>query len=215
MATITESASTSNNVMTDAVLGALAGVAAVWVQDRIDWFMYNHEDPQARHRTQQVRPYGAAPAQVVANRAAHAMGMELEDPQDSAAGKAIHYSIGATSGVLYGILHGRAPMISKGRGTLFALGLFLLQDEGMNRMLGLSARPSAYPWQAHARGLITHLVYGLALDASLRGLKGVVQSSALPQPSAAPAPAVHGEDEDYIRSAPLVQPRGGEASTRA
>lgn len=39
----------------------------------------------------------------------------------------------------------------------------LVVDEGANTALGLTAPPHEWPWQAHARGLAAHLVYGTAL----------------------------------------------------
>lgn len=39
----------------------------------------------------------------------------------------------------------------------------LFVDQGMNTALGLTAPPRAWPWQAHARGVVAHAVYGLAL----------------------------------------------------
>ncbi len=41
--------------------------------------------------------------------------------------------------------------------------LSLVVDEGLNPLLGFTARPSAYPVATHLRGLAGHLVYGLAL----------------------------------------------------
>lgn len=43
-----------------------------------------------------------------------------------------------------------------------------MQDEALNAMTGLSGPPRKYPWQAHARGLIAHVVYGMVVDAVLR-----------------------------------------------
>ena len=158
----------SSSMLVDALIGAAAGAAAVWVMDRVDWFSFRHEDPEARRRTQAVRPDGAAPAQVLANNAAEALGYELKPKDNSAAGKAVHYSIGIMPGALYGAFRHTVPGLAAGRGSLFGLGLFLLQDEGLNTVAGLSAKPSEYPWQAHARGLVAHIVYGLVLDSALR-----------------------------------------------
>jgi hypothetical protein len=47
------------------------------------------------------------------------------------------------------------------------LGLFLIQDEGLNQAMGISAKQKDYPWQAHARGLVAHLALGLVTDAVL------------------------------------------------
>lgn len=151
----------------DALIGAAAGALAVWAMDRVDWFNFEHEDAAARKRTQRVRPGGMDPAHVVANKASAALGHEIEPRDSNAAGLAIHYSIGILPGALYGALRRSAPGVTAGHGALFGLGLFLIHDEGLNAITGLSAEPDKYPWQAHARGLVAHLVYGLALETAL------------------------------------------------
>lgn len=159
--------SAQSSMVTDALIGAAAGAVAVWVMDRVDWFNFNHVDPEARARTEAVRPGGMDPAHVAANTAAKAMGVELEPKDDNAAGMAIHYSLGMMPGAVYGALRHEIPALTTGAGTLYGLGLFLIQDEGVNAVTGLSAQPREYPWQAHARGLVGHLVYAVALDTFL------------------------------------------------
>jgi hypothetical protein len=156
-----------SNLLADALIGAAAGAAAVWVMDRVDWFNFRHEDPMARRRTQAVRPGGMDPAHAGAHAAAEAMGHDLEPKQKNAAGLATHYSLGILPGALYGALRHKVPGLDAGRGTAFGVGLLLLQDEGLNALMGNAAKPTEYPWQAHARGLIAHLVYGLVLDTVL------------------------------------------------
>jgi hypothetical protein len=160
------------SVFTNALRGAIAGGIAVWVMDQVDWYMYNHEDPEARRQTQRVRPGGMDPAHVIANKVAGAFGKELSPRQPHPAGIAVHYSLGIGPGALYGAVQDRAPALGTGRGALFGLGLFLIQDELVNAATRLSARPRQYPWQAHARGVIAHIVYGVVTDTLLRVLKG-------------------------------------------
>ena len=57
-----------------------------------------------------------------------------------------------------------------GGGLLYGLALFLFNDELMNPLIGASGRPTAYPLQAHARGLVGHLVLGFATEAGLKAL---------------------------------------------
>jgi hypothetical protein len=165
------------SALADALKGAVAGGIAVWVMDQVDWYMYNHEDLEARRQTQRVRPGGMDPAHVIANRVAGAFGKELSPGQPHPAGIAVHYSLGIGPGALYGAMQDRVPALGIGRGALFGLGLFLIQDELVNAATGLSARPRQYPWQAHARGVIAHIVYGVVTDTLLRVLKGSGRSS--------------------------------------
>lgn len=161
-------ADVSNSLVVDALIGAVAGAAAVWVMDRVDWYNFRHEDPAASTRTKAVRPGGMDPAHVIADKAAQALSYDLQPKDNNAAGKAVHYSIGVLPAAIYGALRRRVPALTTGRGALFGTGLFLLQDEGLNAVAGLSAKPQEYPWQAHARGFVAHMVYGLALDTGLR-----------------------------------------------
>jgi hypothetical protein len=160
----------------DMLKGALAGAAAVWVMDRVDWFNLEHEDPEARRQTQRVRPGGMDPAHVAANKAADMAGTELDPHQPHPAGIAAHYGLGIFPGALYAAMRDRAAGLGMARGPLYGMGLFLMQDEGLNAVSGLSARPGQYPWQAHARGLMAHLVYGLVLDSTLNVLDSVDRS---------------------------------------
>lgn len=160
------------NIFTDLLAGAVAGAVAVWVMDRIDWFDYRHEDPQARERTQQVRPGGMAPAQVVAARVAGHLDRPIGSRRRHSLGLAVHYTLGMGPGALYAALRDRYPIMRAGHGALFGLGLFVVQDELLNSVTGLAAKPDEYPWQAHARGLIAHVVYGVATETLVNVLAG-------------------------------------------
>lgn len=164
-----------NSIATDMLLGAVAGAVGVWVMDQVDWFNYRHEDPQARRRTQQVRPGGEDPAHATAGMAERAMGAELSRSQHHAVGTVIHYTLGIGPGAIYGALRGRVPVVGAGHGTAYGLGLFLMQDEVINAAAGVSAKPREYPWQAHARGLVAHLVYGAVTDTVLTVLQSATR----------------------------------------
>jgi hypothetical protein len=102
------------SIAADLVRGAVAGAAAVWVMDRLDWFMYRHEDPAARRRTQRARPGGKDPAHVMAGVAAEAVGVELSSPRQNPVGLAVHYSLGILPAALYGALRDRFALVGAG-----------------------------------------------------------------------------------------------------
>jgi hypothetical protein len=203
----------NGNMLNNALKGAVAGAIAVWAMDRLDWFNFEHEDQQARHRTEAVRPDGLDPAHVAAGRAAHALGGELHPAQPHPAGVAVHYALGIGPGAIYGALRERLPVSSKNQDFLYGLGLglglFLVQDEGLNQAMGLSGKQKDYPWQAHARGLAAHLVLGLATNLVLNLLKA---PRPLPRQSASHHPAVP-QDRDFMPMA--SSGRAGEAQRNA
>lgn len=164
----------SRSVGMDLFKGAVAGIVATWVMDRVDWVMYRREDPKSRRRTRAVRPEGKDPAHVIASRAAQAMGYDPV-PQDHPAGLAVHYAIGVAPAALYGATRDRVPMVGAGRGLAFGFAMFIAEDEVANPLMGFAAPPQRYPWQPHARGLVAHLVYGLVADAMLTQLNRALE----------------------------------------
>ncbi len=155
---------TAGGVGRDLLAGAIAGAFAVWVLDKVDWKMYRAGGPDRIRRTEAARPGGMDPAHVMANRAATKVGVDIGDPKDNPAGHAIHYGLGIGMGALYGLLRGMSPAVATGRGALFGLAAWIIQDEGMNTWLGTAGRPLDYPWQDHARGAAAHTVFGISTD---------------------------------------------------
>ena len=158
------------SVTNDLILGGLAGAAAIYLMDRADTAMMEAEAPETRARTVAARPGGMDPAHVIAHRAADYIGVRLDDRQPHPAGQAIHYGIGVVMGALYAATANRLPLVGAGRGMAFGWMMSLGLDEGLNTYLGTAGRPSNYPWQDHARGVVAHGVWGLVVDSVLRVL---------------------------------------------
>lgn len=152
--------------------GALAGAIGVWALDRVDWFNYRREGLASRLQTRYARPGGEAPAHVAARRIEHAIGAEPSAARHHAAGMAVHYAIGIGPAIAYAVLRERLPALRAGGGAAFGAALFALQDELLNTVTGLGGDPRDYPWQAHARGAIAHVVYGIVTESMLRRLVG-------------------------------------------
>ena len=58
-------------------------------------------------------------------------------------------------------------------GPLSGTAFWGFLDEGMVPALGLTPGPTAFPWQAHARGLVGHLTFGTVTEGTLRLLDRV------------------------------------------
>lgn len=149
------------------LMGGAAGVAGTWALDRADWFMWRNVDEDARARTNRVRPNGEPPAHVVASKLEQALSLNPTPQQHEITALAVHYGIGIAPAIAYALVRDKLPISGVPRGLLYGLSLFLLQDEILNSVTGLGASPRKYPWQAHARGLVAHLVYGVATELML------------------------------------------------
>ena len=166
----------NGNRGSDMMKGAVAGAIGVWMMDRVGGVLYEREARAALAREHAARPGGKDPAHVLAGKLASAIGVELTPGQPHPAGIAVHYALGIVPGVLYGPARHRFDVPAVGRGLLYGLGLFLVNDELLNPVLGLAAGPTAYPWQAHARGLVAHLVLGVATELALDALDRVTSA---------------------------------------
>jgi len=155
------------DLITTLVKGAIPGAAGVWVMDKVGWALWNREDSRALAQEESARAGGMDPAHALANKVANFAGVTLAPAQPHPAGIAVHYALGIVPGMLYGVFRGRVKGLAAGRGLLYGLGLFLVLDEAMARALRLAGSPTAYPWQAHARGLASHLVLGAVTDGTL------------------------------------------------
>ena len=173
-----------DNVLAGAIKGAVAAAAGVWLMDLVSTAMYGREDEGTKKREEAARVEGKDPASVVAGRIAGMTGGSVLEEREGQAATAIHYALGVVPGALYGVLRPRLPGLGAGRGLAYGLALFVLNDELLGPALGLAAGPTAYPWQAHARGLAAHLVLGVATDAVLDVLDAVgARSGPAPYPS--------------------------------
>lgn len=157
----------AGSLVADAIEDALAGAAGTWLMDRVSTFLYEREDPAAVRQEEAARVDGADPATVAVKNIASATGTDLSTAQTERAAMVVHYALGVVPGALYGVLRQRIPGVVAGSGLLYGLGLFLVNDELLGPLLGLAAGPTAYPWQAHARGLAAHLTLGLTTEATI------------------------------------------------
>lgn len=157
----------AGQVSTRLVKGAIAGAVGVWVMDQVGWYLYRRENTEALLKEQKARVGGLDTAHAAANQLAGLAGKRLSPKQPNAAGIAMHYALGMLPGALYAALRGQQPALQAGQGALYGLGLFIVNDELAAPALGWASGPRAYPWQAHARGLVSHVVLGIVTHAVL------------------------------------------------
>lgn len=151
--------------------GVVAGAVGTWALDRADWYMWDRVNEEARQRTRSVRPNREPPAHVLASKAEELLDLDPSRERHAAAGQAVHFGIGVVPAIAYAFVRDKLPGRGVARGLMFGGGMFAVQDELMNSMSGLGAAPRDYPWQAHARGLVAHLIYGVATELTLNAME--------------------------------------------
>ncbi len=108
-------------------------------------------------------------------KAAEAVVGELPEGKAKAAGSLAHYAMSGVTGAIYAAARDRVPPAARARGLAYGALVWLVADETMVPLLGLSDVPWHYSARTHVRALLAHLVYGAVLDGGLE-LAGYIRS---------------------------------------
>lgn len=153
------------------VMGGAAGAVGVWAMDVVTWAMYRRERADLLAREDTARVGGKDTAHAAARRLAQLVGSDAAKRQPNAGGIAIHYLLGIVPGVVYARLRRRRPSVAAAKGAAWGAALFVVNDEVAAPMLGIAGPPQAYPWQAHLRGLVGHVVLAVVTHIVLDALE--------------------------------------------
>lgn len=153
--------------MVDLTTGAIAGAVGTFLMDQVTTALMERTPKPVQERENAIR--GAKTAyEIAAEKSASMFDRRLDDDQRKRAGSAIHWSLGISAGMLYGLLRSTGKL-GLGSGVAFGLAFWGALDEGAVTLLGLTPPPREFPWQTHARGAAGHLVLGGVLDAVFAG----------------------------------------------
>jgi hypothetical protein len=160
-----------DTIAVDAVLGAASGLLASWVMSAAYRPIMQAGGEETRRREKEAAG-GLPPATIrAAQVAAETVGRPLPDDREAQAlgGKVVHYVYGTVWGAAFAVaarvLAPRAPIAS---GLVFGAILWVVSDELLVPLFRFSRKPTEYPATTHAKGLASHLVYGVATDAAWR-----------------------------------------------
>ncbi|GAA3731029.1 hypothetical protein HDA32_005616 [Spinactinospora alkalitolerans] len=157
--------------MRDATVdGAVAGAVGVWAMDVATWTMYRKEPPELLEQEKRARVFGKDVAHAAARRLARMAGSDVARDEPNAGGIFVHYLLGIGPGVAYAQLRRRHPWIAAGKGALWGTALFVINDEVAGPLARVASGPRSYPWQTHVRGLVGHVVLGVATHVVLDAL---------------------------------------------
>lgn len=157
---------TNGSLADDAIKGAIAGFVGTMAMGKVTHFWYQHEDPEARQQYQEVTG-GRYPPQRTADFVEKTLDLDPSKKQHKMLAKGSHQTVGIGTGVAYALAQRRIGGADKGHGLLFGALFSLVFDEGMTALVGFAEPPREYPWQAHARGFVGHLAFGLAAETTL------------------------------------------------
>lgn len=157
------------NFIWTATRGAIAGAIGTWVMDWATTKMWDRESPEDRAQEEAAWPNGKPSVPNMVDFGERITGFRFDPELRPKVEQVVHYGLGVGPGVLYALLRDRVPVLGAGRGTVYGLLLFAVNDELLNTTLGFAGPPDAYPATAHVRGLVGHVALGVVTDLALIG----------------------------------------------
>ncbi|MDQ3256885.1 MAG: DUF1440 domain-containing protein [Acidobacteriota bacterium] len=131
--------------------------------DQVSGYLYELEDEGTRKYEENLRG-NEYPPEVLAEKISETVaGAELDKETKQKYGNMVHWGYGIMWGGLFGALRDRAPLVGTANGVGFGTGLWLIGDEVMMPLMGLSPSSTKFPWQNHARAAVNHVAYGATL----------------------------------------------------
>jgi putative membrane protein len=153
------------------VAGAVGGLAASFVMNQFQrgWSKIaersNPEDQIQMNRDDPSTVKGADKLYVAFR------GEHIPEDKKEKYGNLLHYATGVLAGMGYGVLSDFKPRTRAGFGSAFGSVLFVGADEIAVPLAGLSKGPKEYPVKTHVYALLSHLVFGSALEATRLGTR--------------------------------------------
>jgi hypothetical protein len=145
----------------DLILAAAAGYVGTKAMEPVSMKLYDMESAADREREDAVRP--GPPYRIAAEKLSRHVGLDLSDEQLDRLSLAFHYGLAIQWAPLYPLLRrstGWSPPIA---GLATGAAMSIVADELITPAFGFSAANLDYPLSTHLRGVIAHLVFGLAV----------------------------------------------------
>ena len=164
-----------SSTLRDIGIGLAAGTAGGEALKRTAQLMWDNTDPKNRAREEAIEPRDPF---IVLSQKAWPLVFDRKPTatEQKRFETGVMTALGAGGGIAYVLLARRWPFGWLLGGTIFGTVFYLLEDEGMGPAMGLAGDNRKYPAEAHVRGFVAHLAFGL-VAAGVARLLGVTPKS--------------------------------------
>jgi len=161
----------AGDVIKGAVAGLIGGLVASFVMSEFQTLLSKLAEEEKKSKKKKDEPASVKTAEAISE---NIFDHKLKKSEKEPAGEAVHYAMGAASGLIYGIAAEVAPMTTVGLGLPFGAAVWLAADDVIVPALGLAKPATEYPLSTHAYALSSHLVYGLTTDIVRRAVRDLL-----------------------------------------
>jgi len=161
----------AGDVVKGAVAGLVGGIVGSLVMTGFQTLLSSLSEEEKKPRRKKEEPANVKAAEEISE---GLFDHKLKKSEKEPAGEAMHYGMGAASGLIYGIASEIAPLTTVGLGLPFGAAVWLVADDVVIPALGLAKPATEYPLSTHAYALSSHLVYGLTTDLVRRAVRDLL-----------------------------------------
>jgi uncharacterized membrane protein YagU involved in acid resistance len=161
----------AGDVVKGAVAGLVGGLVASFVMSEFQSLLSKLTEEEKNSKKKKDEPATVKAAEEISEAV---FDHRLKKSEKEPAGEAMHYAMGATSGLIYGAAAELVPMTTVGLGIPFGAAVWLVADDVVVPALGLAKPATEYPLSTHAYALSSHLVYGLTTDLVRRAVRDLL-----------------------------------------
>lgn len=159
------------DVVKGAVAGLVGGIVATVVMGGFQSLLSALAEEEKKSKKKKEEPATVKAAEEISEAV---LDHKLTKSEKELAGEAMHYAMGATSGLIYGVAAEIAPISTVGAGLPFGAAVWLVADDIVVPALGLSKPITEFSLSTHAYALSSHLVYGLTTDLVRRTVRDLL-----------------------------------------
>lgn len=161
----------TDDVLKGAIAGLVGGIAATIVMGGFQSLLSSLSEGDKKSKKKNGEPSNVKAAEKISE---GVFDHRLTKSEKQPAGEAMHYAMGAVSGLIYGIASELAPVTTTGAGLPFGAAVWLAADDIVVPALGLSKPITEFPLSTHVSALSAHLVYGLTTDLARRAVRDLL-----------------------------------------
>ncbi|NUQ17190.1 MAG: DUF1440 domain-containing protein [Sphingomonas sp.] len=155
----------------DLIVGVVSGIAAAWVMNAFQngWSAVSKSIRRGDAQSEASREASEPTTVKAADRVSGVVvGGPVAEPHRSIAGNAVHYAFGAYLGGFYALLASNFPNVRAGFGSLYGTAVWMFADEFLVPGAELSPPPRQVAPSTHVYAMVSHWVFGAALEGSRR-----------------------------------------------
>lgn len=154
----------SRDLLVGAAVGMIGGAALLGMSQ----IMYDLASPKAIAKENAIEPRD--PFIVLAQQIQAKTGRKMTAHQEKVFEQAVATGLSAMMGAIYALTARTWNLKWLTGGLLFGAMFWAVEDEGLAPAMGLVGDNSRYPVEAHIRGLVAHITFGVVTAALMEAL---------------------------------------------